>query len=83
MILKYASDIQALVPESFLLCAAMLLLAVGAWVSTSAYYQYPVLLPKFISLAILSLVLTLLLVLNNPDRMLISAQEVFSRMCLQ
>lgn len=66
MILKYASDIQALVPESFLLCAAMLLLAVGAWVSTSAYYQYPVLLPKFISLAILSLVLTLLLVLNNP-----------------
>ena len=66
MILHYASDFYTLLPEVFLLSVAMLLLGLGAWIGGSPYYQYPVLLPKFLMLAVLSLWITCILVINNP-----------------
>ena len=66
MHLTYISDVQAIVPECFLLCAAMGLLGLGSWIGTSPTYQYPTLLPRMIYLALLSIGITFLLVLNNP-----------------
>lgn len=62
----FDNDFGALLPELFLVCSGILLLVYGVIFSTSKNTKYPILLTNISWLSVLTLLFTLLLIINNP-----------------
>nr|YP_009733027.1 NADH dehydrogenase subunit 2 [Jaagichlorella roystonensis]QHU78323.1 NADH dehydrogenase subunit 2 [Jaagichlorella roystonensis] len=62
----FENDLKAVIPESFLLIASLIVLLYGVFLSNSKDKNYPILVVNASIISILSLLFTIILLWNNP-----------------
>ena len=62
----FENDLKAIIPESFLVTACLIVLLYGVALSSAKENNYPILVVNLSWIAILSIVFTIVLLLNNP-----------------